>query len=45
MKIMVAFDGSNVSEEALKIGMQYASAVKARVYLVMSMIGGPEIPR
>jgi nucleotide-binding universal stress UspA family protein len=45
MKIMVAFDGTNASNEALKIGREYAIALKARVYLVMSMVGGPEVPR
>ena len=45
MKIMIAFDGTNVSNEALKIGREYAIALNARVYLVMSMIGGPEVPR
>jgi len=45
MKIMVAFDGTNVSNEALKVGREYASALNARVYLVMSMVGGPEVPR
>jgi nucleotide-binding universal stress UspA family protein len=45
MKIMVAFDGTKVSNEALKIGREYATALKARVYLVMSMVGGPEVTR
>lgn len=45
MKIMVAFDGTHVSNEALKLGIQYAQALDARIYLVMSMVGGPEIPR
>jgi nucleotide-binding universal stress UspA family protein len=45
MKIMVAFDGTNVSNEALKIAGEYATALNARVYLVMSMVGGPEVPR
>jgi nucleotide-binding universal stress UspA family protein len=45
MKIMIAFDGTNVSNEALKISREYATALHARVYLVMSMVGGPEVPR
>jgi nucleotide-binding universal stress UspA family protein len=45
MKIMVAFDGTNVSNEALKIAREYATALNARAYLVMSMVGGPEVPR
>lgn len=45
MKIMVAFDGTNVSNEALKLGIQYALALNARVYLVMSLVGGPDVPR
>lgn len=45
MKIMVAFDGSNVSREALKLAMQYAGVFQAAVHLVLSMVGGPEVPR
>ena len=45
MKIMVAFDGTHVSNEALNLGIQYAQSLDARIYLVMSMVGGPEIPR
>ena len=45
MKIMVAFDGTTVSDEALKIGREYAIAMNASVNLVMSMVGGPEVPR
>ncbi len=45
MKIMVAFDGTNVSNEALNTAREYAAALNARVYLVMSMVGGPEVPR
>ncbi len=45
MKIMVAFDGTNVSNEVLKISREYAIAMNARVEVVMSMVGGPEVPR
>jgi nucleotide-binding universal stress UspA family protein len=45
MKIMIAFDGTNVSNDALKIGIAYAIAMNASVCLVMSMVGGPEVPR
>ena len=45
MKIMVAFDGSNASREALKLATQYANVFQAAVHLVLSMVGGPEVPR
>ncbi len=45
MKIMVAFDGSNVSNEALRLAVQYAGVFQAEVYIVQSMMGGPDVPR
>jgi nucleotide-binding universal stress UspA family protein len=45
MRILVGYDSSNVSKEAVKIAVQYALAFKARIYVVMSMVGGPEVPR
>lgn len=45
MKIMIAFDGTNVSNEALRTGIQYATSFNAKIFLVMSMVGGPEVSR
>lgn len=45
MKILVGFDGSNVSREAVKTGVRFASQLKARLLIVMSMFGGPDVPR
>jgi len=44
-KIMVCFDGSVVAKEALKLAQAHAKAFDAKVYLLTSMIGGPEVPR
>ena len=44
-KIMVCFDGSTVAKEALKLAQTHAKAFGAKVYLVTSMVGGPEVPR
>lgn len=45
MKIMVAFDGTNVSKEALRVASEYALAFNAKLYIVNSMFGGPELQR
>jgi len=45
MKILVGYDGSNVSKEAIAIAEKHATAFKAEIILVQSMIGGPEVPR
>jgi nucleotide-binding universal stress UspA family protein len=45
MKILVAYDGSKVAKEALRLAIQHASAFKGTLLLVHSMVGGPEIPR
>jgi len=45
MKILVGFDGSNVSREAVSLAEQHAIAFKAEIILVHSMVGGPEVPR
>jgi|GEM_PF-2445787 hypothetical protein len=41
MRILVGYDGSNVSKEAVKIAVRYAQAFQARIYVLMSMVGGP----
>jgi nucleotide-binding universal stress UspA family protein len=45
MKIMVGFDGSKVSEAAIALAEAHARAFGARILLVQSMVGGPEVPR
>lgn len=45
MKIMVGYDSSNVSKEALKLAKKHAKAFDAEVYVITSMIGGREVPR
>ena len=45
MKIMVCFDGSTVSEEAVRLGGFHAAAFGGKVIIVTSMVGGPEVVR
>ncbi|MGD9972477.1 MAG: universal stress protein [Desulfatirhabdiaceae bacterium] len=45
MRILVGYDGSNVSKEAVKTAVLYAQAFQARIYVLMSMVGGPDVPR
>lgn len=40
MKIMVCYDDSNSANEALKLAIQHAKKLDAKVYLVTSKIGG-----
>ncbi len=45
MKIMVGFDGSKVSEAALELAAKHAQTFGAQIFLVQSMVGGPEVPK
>jgi nucleotide-binding universal stress UspA family protein len=45
MKILVGFDGSKVSEAALELAAAHAQAFGAQLFLVRSMVGGPEVPK
>jgi nucleotide-binding universal stress UspA family protein len=45
MKILVAYDGSKVTKEALQLAIKHAGAFNGSILLVHSMVGGPEIPR
>lgn len=40
MNILVCYDESDVSQEALKVGVQHAKAFGAKVFVITSMIGG-----
>ena len=45
MKILVGFDGSNVSKEAVSLAAKHAVAFKAEIILAHTMVGGAEVPR
>jgi len=45
MKILVAYDGSKVTKEALQLAIKHAGVFNGSILLVHSMVGGPEIPR
>ncbi|MDJ0985755.1 MAG: universal stress protein [Desulfobacterales bacterium] len=45
MKIMVGFDGSKVSEAAIELAAKHAQTFGAQIFLVQSMVGGPEVPK
>ena len=45
MKILVGYDGSNVSKEAVSLAEQHATMLKAEIIIAHSMVGGPEVPR
>ena len=45
MRILVGYDGSNVSKEAIAIAEQHAQVFNGEISLARSMVGGPEVPR
>ena len=45
MKILVGYDDSNVSKEAVSLAEQHAVTFKAEIIIAHSMVGGPEVPR
>ena len=45
MKILVGYDDSNVSREAVSLAEAHATTFKAEIILAHSMVGGPEVPR
>ena len=45
MNILVGYDGSKVAGDALKLAREQAKALNAKVYIVTSMVGGPEVTR
>ena len=45
MNILVGYDGTNVSKEALKLARKYAKIFNAKIYVVTSMKGGADVPR
>ena len=42
MKIMVGYDGSDASKEAVKVARNRAKATQAKVYVLTSMTQGSE---
>ena len=42
---MVGFDGSKVSEAVLELAVVHAQTFGAQIFLVQSMVGGPEVPK
>jgi nucleotide-binding universal stress UspA family protein len=45
VKILVGFDGSKVSEAALELAAEHAQVFGAQIFLVQSMVGGPDVPK
>ena len=45
MNILVGYDGSKVAADALELAKKYARAFDAKVFIVTSMVGGPEVAR
>ena len=45
MNILVGYDGSKVAADALELAKKHAKAFNAKVFIVTSMVGGPEVLR
>ena len=45
MKFLVCYDDSNVAKEALKVAVRRVKAFNAKLYVVTSIKGGPDVPR
>ena len=45
MKILVAYDGSNVSEDAVKLAHKHGQAFKADIHIITSLEQGPELKK
>jgi nucleotide-binding universal stress UspA family protein len=45
MNILVGYDGSKVAADALELAKKHAKAFDAKVFIVTSMVGGPEVLR
>jgi len=45
MDFMVGYDGTEAADEALELAIKYAKAFDAKLHLVTSLIGGPEMPK
>ncbi|MCF8067720.1 MAG: universal stress protein [Desulfobacterales bacterium] len=45
MKFMVGYDGTEAADEALKLAIKYAKVFDAKLHVVSSLVGGPEMPK
>ena len=45
MNILVGYDGSKVAADALRLAREQAKAFDGKVFIVTSMVGGPEVLR
>lgn len=45
MNILVCYDGSNVSKDALNLGIRKAKVFEGKLFVLYSMKGGMEVPR
>ncbi len=45
MEIMVAYDGSNVADDALQLAQNHAVTLGGTLHVVTSMKGGRDVPR
>ncbi len=45
MNILVGYDGSKVAHDALELAKKHAQKFGARLHIVTSMAGGPDVPR
>jgi nucleotide-binding universal stress UspA family protein len=45
MNILVGYDGSKVAADALRLAQKQAKAFNGKVFIVTSMVGGPEVLR
>ena len=45
MNILVGYDGSKVATDALELAKKHAQAFDAKVFIVTSSVGGPEVLR
>ena len=45
MNILVGYDGSKVAADALKLAQEQAKAFGGKVFVITSMVGGPEVLR
>jgi nucleotide-binding universal stress UspA family protein len=45
MKILVGYDGSGAAKEALSVAKKLAEAFGGEIFVVSSMVGGPDIPK
>ena len=45
MKILVAYDGSNVSEDAVKVAHKHGLAFKADIHIITSLEQGPNLKK